>query len=94
MSVMYVRNARTGKFEPVKSIQGEKGDPGTIENVTITSINGLQEALDEKLGTGETAADSTKLGGKAASEYATHEDVSTAITNALNAIQNASGVSF
>lgn len=35
-----------------------------------------------------------KLGGVAASEYATHADVSEAITNKLNAIQNASGVSF
>lgn len=94
MSVMYIRNARTGKFEPVKAIQGEKGEPGTVENVTITSIAGLPEALDEKLGLNEQAADSAKLGGKAASEYATHSDVSTAVTNALNAIQNASGVSF
>ena len=111
MSVMYIRNARTGKFEPVKAILGEKGEPGTVENVTITSISGLPEALDEKLGMNEQAADSAKLGGVDASQYATQvyvssfvtsavqnfatrDDVSTAITEALNAIQNASGVSF
>ena len=46
----------------------------------------------------DSSNDSNKLGGIAASEYATHSDVSsyvsTAITNALNAIRNASGVSF
>ena len=56
--------------------QGPKGDPGTIENVTITSINGLPEALEQlneananKLGKTETAADSKKLGGADATEY-------------------------
>lgn len=44
--------------------KGPKGDPGTIENVTITSIVGLEEALARKLGTTETAADSNKFGSK------------------------------
>lgn len=69
MSIMYVRNKSTGKFEPVKSIQGAKGDPGTVENVTITSINGLPEALAGKLGKTEPAADSAKLNGEYAAAY-------------------------
>lgn len=55
--------------------KGPKGDPGTIENVTITSIAGLEEALAGKLGTGETAADSNKLGGVDADEYAKKTDI-------------------
>lgn len=35
-------------FSLPKGDKGDKGDPGTIENVTITSINGLEEALAGK----------------------------------------------
>lgn len=55
-------------FALPKGDKGDKGDPGTIENVTITSIDGLQEALAGKLGTDETAADSSRLGGFSLSE--------------------------
>ena len=36
--------------------KGEKGDPGTAENVTITSIAGLEEALAEKIPVGYISA--------------------------------------
>jgi len=55
--------------------QGPQGAPGMIENVTITSIAGLQEALDEKLPVTGTAANSAKLGGKAPEHYAKQADV-------------------
>lgn len=38
-------------------------DSGSVGNVDISQVNGLQDALDSKLGTAETAADSNKLGG-------------------------------
>lgn len=78
MSVLYIRDQTTGKFIPIQSI---KGDPGSIDNVTIASIAGLQEALDAKQAAGDyltatdTAADSAKLGGVAASEYAKKTDI-------------------
>lgn len=50
-------------FKLPKGDKGDKGDPGTIENVTITSINGLPEALNAKLPTDGTAANASKLGG-------------------------------
>lgn len=62
-------------FKLPKGDKGDKGDPGTIENVTITSINGLSEALDAKLGKTETAANASKLGGVAASNYALKTDI-------------------
>ena len=55
--------------------KGDKGDPGTIENVTITSINGLPEALAGKQPVGNylsatgTAVNAAKLGGKAPEYY-------------------------
>lgn len=68
-------------FSLPKGEKGDKGDPGTIENVTITSIDGLSEALNSKqpkgnyLASDGTAADSYKLGGVAASEYAKKTDI-------------------
>ena len=62
-------------FKLPKGDKGDKGDPGTIENVTITSINGLPEALDAKLGKTETAANASKLGGVAAASYALKTDI-------------------
>ena len=44
--------------------QGAQGPAGTIDNVTITSIDGLSEALAGKLDTTGTAANAQKLGGK------------------------------
>ncbi|MGM9574045.1 MAG: hypothetical protein ACI3VJ_06450 [Hominicoprocola sp.] len=70
------------------------GGKAPEEYASTETVRQLNDDLAEKLGKTATAADSTKLGGVAASEYATHTDVSTAITDALNAIQNASGVSF
>lgn len=40
------------RFGIPRGDKGDKGDPGTIENVTITSIDGLPEALAEKLPSG------------------------------------------
>lgn len=34
MSVLYVRNA-AGKFEAIKTIRGEKGDPGAIDGLVL-----------------------------------------------------------
>jgi hypothetical protein len=86
---------------PVIHLTIPKGDTGDIGALTINgktpdasgSVT-LTAADVGALASGGTAADASKLGGVAASEYATHDDVSTAITDALNAIQNASGVSF
>lgn len=33
MSVMYIRNKETGQFEPIKTIQGSKGDTGAVEGI-------------------------------------------------------------
>lgn len=89
----FVWNAATGKYVDsgvtAKGTKGDKGDPGTIENVTITSIAGLSEALNEllkkntaqdteisnKLGKTEQAADSQMLGGVAADQYALKTDI-------------------
>lgn len=55
--------------------KGEKGDPGTAENVTIDSIAGLREELNNKQPKGDylpadgTAEDANKLGGKLPEEY-------------------------
>ena len=69
VTVSEVNGVKHFAFELPRGEKGEKGDPGTIENVTITSINGLPEALAGKLGKTEQAADSTKLGGKAPEYY-------------------------
>ena len=89
----FIWNAATGEYVDsgvtAKGTKGDKGDPGTIENVTITSIDGLTEALNalkekntaqdtaigNKLGKSEQAADSSKLGGVAASQYAKKSDL-------------------
>lgn len=34
MSVLKIRDSATGQFVPIKSIQGEKGDPGYVEKIT------------------------------------------------------------
>lgn len=75
VTVSEVDGVKHFAFELPRGEKGEKGDPGTIENVTITSIDGLPEALGEKLGKTEQAADSAKLGGVAASEYAKKTDI-------------------
>ena len=73
-------------FALPKGDKGDKGEPGTIENATITSIEGLPEALDAKQPKGDylpadgTAADSTKLGGIGASEYALKTSIPEAYT--------------
>lgn len=68
-----VTNGSDGKhihFGIPRGEKGEKGDPGTIENVTITSIAGLPEALAGKLPSDGTAVNADKLGGVSADEYA------------------------
>lgn len=33
MSVLYIRSKETGRFEPVKTIKGDKGDTGAVEGI-------------------------------------------------------------
>lgn len=33
MSILYIRNKKTGQFEPIKTIQGSKGDTGAVEGI-------------------------------------------------------------
>lgn len=46
VTVSEVNGVKHFAFDLPRGEKGEKGDPGTIENVTVTSIHGLPEALD------------------------------------------------
>ena len=43
MSVMYIRNEQTGEFEPVPSLVGPQGPPGTNGDGagTVTAVNNV-----------------------------------------------------
>ena len=62
----FIWDATAGKYvDSGVSAKGVKGDPGTIENVTITSINGLTEELDalkENIGDEWTAGKTYAVG--------------------------------
>lgn len=75
VSVTDIDGGKHFAFGLPRGEKGEKGDPGTIENVTITSIAGLTEALAGKqpvgnyLAAGGTAVNASKLGGKTPEYY-------------------------
>lgn len=77
-----------------RTVDGVKQFFSPLINASTVVLNdGTRLEKDGKIHA-DIAADSAKLGGMDASQYATHTNVSAAITDALNAIQNASGVSF
>ena len=74
-TVTEVGGAKHFSFGIPRGEKGDKGDPGTIENITVTSINGLPEALAGKQPIGNylpndgTAVNAEKLDGKAPEYY-------------------------
>lgn len=89
MSVMYIRNEQTGEFEPVPSLVGPQGPPGTNGDGagTVTAVNKvapdangnvtLTAADVGALPSDGTAVNANALNGKDADEYALKTDLPT-----------------